>query len=389
MRIDTAQRRARLVARHLLGPGARVADPVAVADAVVALHATDPATVFLSAAARMTEPDVATVERALYQDRTLLRLLAMRRTMFVVGVGLSPVVNAGAARAVAAKQRVGLLRYLAEGGGWDERWLADAERAVVTALGRRGSATAAELAEDVPALRAQVVVGAGKNYEATQNVNSRVLRVMAAENRIQRDRPRGGWTSSQFRWSLAPDLVDLPVAEAQAELARCWLARYGPGTEADLAWWTGWTRTNVRKALAAVGAEPVDLDEGTGFVLPGDTAPVAPVSPWAALLPALDPTPMGWQHRDWYLPAEHRAQLFDQTGNVGPTVWWDGRVVGGWAQRPDGQIVWGLLDPVGAEAATAIAAEAARLAAWIGDVRITPRFRTPLEHRLRTTTLTP
>ncbi len=46
MRIDTAQRRARLVARHLLAPGSRVAHPVAVADAVVALHATDPATVF-------------------------------------------------------------------------------------------------------------------------------------------------------------------------------------------------------------------------------------------------------------------------------------------------------------------------------------------------------
>ncbi|HEY3611796.1 MAG TPA: winged helix DNA-binding domain-containing protein [Pseudonocardiaceae bacterium] len=388
MRIDTAQRRARLVARHLLVPGARVVDPVVVADAVVALHATDPATVFLSAAARMTVPDVAAVEGALYQDRTLLRLLAMRRTMFVVSAGLGPVVDAGAARAVAAKQRVGLLRYLAEGGGWDERWLADAERAVVTALGGRGSATAAELAEDVPALRAQVVVAAGKSYEATQNVNSRVLRVMAAENRIRRDRPRGGWTSSQFRWSLAPALADLPVAAAQAELARCWLARYGPGTEADLAWWTGWTRAAARRALVAVGAEPVDLDEGTGFVLPDDVAPVVPVSPWVALLPALDPTPMGWQHRDWYLPAEHRAQLFDQTGNVGPTVWWDGRVVGGWAQRPDGQIVWELLDPAGVDIA-AIETEAARLVAWIGDVRITPRFRTPLEHRLRTTTCVP
>jgi hypothetical protein len=93
---------------------------------------------------------------------------------------------------------------------------------------------------------------------------------------------------------------------------------------------------------------------------------------------------MGWQHRDWYLPIEHRARLFDQTGNVGPTVWWDGRVVGGWAQRPDGQIVWELLEPLGPEAVEAIEVEVARLMAWIGDARITPRFRTPLEHRLRT-----
>ena len=380
--IDTAQRRARLVARHLLTPATRVGDAVAVADAVVALHATDPATVFLSAAARMTDISVDAVERALYTDRALARLLAMRRTMFVVSADLARVVDSAAGRAIAAKQRVGLLRYLADGGGWDERWLSTVEHDVLAALARRGSATATELAADVPALREQVVLTDNKGGQLTQNVNSRVLRVLAAENRIRRDRPRGGWTSSQFRWSLGAALPELPAAEAKAELARRWLARYGPGTEADLVWWTGWTRTDTRKALAAVGAEPVELAQGNGFVLPGDTEPVPAHPPSAALLPALDPTPMGWQQRDWYLPAAQRAELFDKTGNVGPTVWWDGRVVGGWAQRADGGIVWHLLDDVDTDAITAIEAEAARLAAWTTDVRITPRFRTPLERRL-------
>jgi len=117
-------------------------------------------------------------------------------------------------------------------------------------------------------------------------------------------------------------------------------------------------------------------------VLPGDTDPVPVHQPWAALLPALDPTPMGWRERDWYLPVEHRAALFDSTGNVGPTVWWDGRVVGGWAQAAAGEIVWELLDDVGADAVAAIETEAARLAEWTTGVRITPRFRTPLERRL-------
>jgi hypothetical protein len=379
--IDTEQRRARLVWRHLLAPAERVGDAVSVADALVALHATDPATVFLSAAVRMRDVGVAAVEDALYTDRTLVRVLAMRRTMFVVSAGSAAVVDSAAGRPIAAKQRVGLLKYLADGGGWDARWLADTERDVLAALAERGSATATELASDVPALREQVVMAAGKNYE-TQNVNSRVLRVMAAENRIRRDRPRGGWTSSQFRWSTGAAPPQLPAADAKTELVRCWLARYGPGTEADLVWWTGWTRTDVRKAIAALGAQPVELPDATGFVLPGDTEPVPVPEPAAALLPALDPTPMGWQQRDWYLPAGHRADLFDQTGNVGPTVWWDGRVVGGWAQRPSGEIVWRLLDDVGAAAATAIGAEAARLAQWVGDARVTPRFRTPLERRL-------
>jgi hypothetical protein len=93
---------------------------------------------------------------------------------------------------------------------------------------------------------------------------------------------------------------------------------------------------------------------------------------------------MGWRERDWYLRPELRPRLFDGSGNVGPTVWWDGQVVGGWAQRKDGEIVWRILTPggLGHEADTAIAAAAERLRAWVGTTPITPRFRTPLEREL-------
>ncbi|HEX6390519.1 MAG TPA: M48 family metalloprotease, partial [Solirubrobacteraceae bacterium] len=48
-------------------------------------------------------------------------------------------------------------------------------------------------------------------------------------------------------------------------------------------------------------------------------------------------------------------RLFDRSGNIGPTVWCDGRIVGGWAQRTDGEIALALLEDVGAGAAAAIA----------------------------------
>jgi hypothetical protein len=381
--LTDAERRGRLADRHLLGPAARARTPEEVADTLVGLHGTDPATVFLAVAARMAEATPAALEAALYEEVTLLRLLAMRRTMFVVGRELAAVVDASTARAVAARERKGLLGYLADGGGWDAAWLAAAEAETLAVLDASAPLTGAELGAAVPALRERVVVAVGKPYETTQTVASRVLRVLAAENRIRRDRPRGSWTSSQFRWVPGEPFPPLPVAEAQAELARRWLAAYGPGTEADLAWWTGWTLGDVRRALAAVGAEQVGLDDGsTGCVLPGDTGPAPATAPYATLLPALDPTGMGWRHRDWYLPPQHTAELFDRTGNIGPTVWWDGRIVGGWAQRPDGELVWQLLDDVGTEALAAIGAEAATLTAFIGEVRITPRFRTPLERRL-------
>jgi hypothetical protein len=45
-------------------------------------------------------------------------------------------------------------------------------------------------------------------------------------------------------------------------------------------------------------------------------------------------------------------------------------------------VVCRLLEDVGAEAAAAVAAQSAALEAWLGDSRVTPRFRTPLEREL-------
>jgi hypothetical protein len=381
-KIDTAERRARIGARQL----ARRETPLAVADDLVALHATDAATVYLSLAARLDAPGVAAVERALYDDVALVRLLAMRRTLFVVPVDLAPVVDSAAARAIAAKEREKLLAFLAAGGGWDAAWLAAAEQETLAALHRLGPSSGQQLGTAVPALQERVTVAAGKPYEAVQTVASRVLRVLAAENRIRRDRPRGGWTSSAYRWVESTPWPDLPVEQARAELVRRWLASYGPGTEADLKWWTGWPLGAVRRALAAVRAERVSLPDADpanadAFVLPGDTAPTL-AAPRAALLPALDPTPMGRRERDWYTDPDHAGLLFDRTGNIGPTVWWDGRVIGGWAQAADGSVAWRLLVDVGAEAVAAVRAEAEQLTAFLGDARVTPRFRTPLEREL-------
>jgi hypothetical protein len=63
-------------------------------------------------------------------------------------------------------------------------------------------------------------------------------------------------------------------------------------------------------------------------------------------------------------------------------VWCDGRVVGGWGQRQNGTLAFKLLEDVGHEAAERVEAAAHGLEAWLGPVRVTPRFRTPLEREL-------
>jgi hypothetical protein len=394
-RISAAQRRARLGRRHRLAGSARASTVEDAARSLVALHATDPATVFLSLRARVGDVTVAGVERALYTDRTVLRMMAMRRTLFVVPVESVPVVQAAASRAVAATQRRRYLSLLT-GNPTDPpvtghaEWLADVEAGTLKALRARGEAIGADLSADEPRLRTSVLFNADRSYGGPQKITSWVLNLMSLDGHIVRTRPRGSWISQQWRWAPADawlpagvgDLpADVPAEAARTELVRLWLARFGPAPVTDVKWWTGWPLGQVRAALAAIGPEEVDLDGEPGVLLPGDDGDDDAPEPFVALLPGLDPTPMGWAGRSWFL-GPHAGALFDRNGNIGPTVWCDGRIVGGWAQRGEGEVVFRLLEDIGSEAAAAVAVEAAGLAAWAGPVRVTPRFRTPLEKEL-------
>ena len=387
-RISVEERRTRLARRHYLAPGTRAGDVVELAGALAGLHATDPATVFLSARARLRNPAAAEVERALYEERSLLRMIGMRRTMFVLPLELAAVVQAACTDAIATAQRRRYAKLIEEGGIAEdgEAWLADAGAAAMEALAARGEAFAAELSADLAPLREKLYFGAGKKWAGSQTMTTWVLFLLAAEGSIVRGRPRGAWTSSQWRWVPASAWLPAPLprlepAAARAELARRWLTAYGPATVADLKWWSGWTVTQTRAALAAIGAVDVDLDGTPGVVLRDDVDAEPSPEPWVALLPALDPTVMGWKERAWYL-GEHGPALFDRSGNAGPTVWWHGRIVGGWAVRKDGEIAFRLLEDVGADAVAAVEAEAARLAAWLGETNVVPRFGTPLEREL-------
>ena len=385
--ISADERRARLGVRHRLAPSQHGADAAAVSGDLVCLHATDPSTVYLSLWARIPEFATGDLDEALYEDRSLLRMLAMRRTMFVVPVDDAPALHAAASLGVARTERRRNEQMAAMLGIEDVGvWLDEAEAATIEALERRGEATAQELAVDVPALREKVRANVGKRYEADIGMSSRVLLVLAAEGRIVRARPRGTWLSSQYRWTtmlrwLGRAMPALPVAEAQATLIGRWLARFGPGTEGDIRWWTGLTAREVRAATARVAAVEVDLDGQVGLALPDDLEPTPTPEPWVALLPSLDATTMGWQQRDWYL-GPHRSRLFDTNGNAGATIWSDGRIVGGWAVRDDGEVVTLLLEDVGGEARAAVEREAARLTTWLRAVRVIPRFPTPIQREL-------
>jgi len=383
-RFDVAERRARLVRRHHLAPDHRASDVLAASDGLVCLHATDPPGVYMAAWARVDGLTVADVDKALYVDRTLVKHLCMRRTLFVFRHELLGVTVAAAGTRVADQERRRLAKEVEKAGLVDDgaAWLRAAEAATLEALDDMGEATSTELRAAVDLLQGSTVYAPDKPYGGNVPVGPRVLTCLSAAGKILRASNRGGWTVSRPAWARTPTWLGEepevpPEREARADLVRRWLFAFGPATVADLKWWLGSTVTAVRAALVDVGAVEVDLHGEPGMALADDLDPVPAPEPSAALLPPLDPTTMGWFERDWYL-GPHRAAIFDSTGNGGTTAWWDGRIVGGWYQGPDGEVLLQLLEDVGREATGALEHEAARLTTWLGGVRVAPRFPSPL-----------
>ncbi|MFV0525844.1 MAG: winged helix DNA-binding domain-containing protein [Acidimicrobiales bacterium] len=391
MHIDDDQRRARLARRHALTADDRVGGTLEAAEAVVALHATEPASVYLSAQAR-AEVTMEDVEAAIYRDRSVVRQLAMRRTVFAFPRRLLPAVWGSAAARVAAQQRAQLARDLLRHGDLDAdpagaaAWVDDATGAAFRYLADHGPTTTMDLRAALPRLDTRITRSPGTRYGGTFPVAPNVMTVLAAGGTVVRGTNDGNWRTSRPRWTTTADWLGEPARPTTPEegyriLVEAWLRRFGPGTEDDLVWWLGATKGAVRQAIRSLDVVTVTVDahphdRGPGpdglvrdaLLMADDTDPVDPPEPWAALLPVLDPTTMGWKHRGFYL-GPHRDRLFDRNGNAGSTAWWNGRIVGGWAQRPDGEVVVLPIGDVGAEAEAALEREAERLTTFLaGDV---------------------
>ena len=164
---DRAERQRRLLARHhLAAPAASVEQ---VAGDLVGLHSTDPATVVLALRARLEPFAVGDLEDALYERRTLLRMLAMRRTMFVAPLDLAAVMDAACTRALVPGERRKLVALLEAAGVADdaEAWIDRVGAETLAALHAGGPQPANQLTKVVPDLARQLAMATGKPYEGT------------------------------------------------------------------------------------------------------------------------------------------------------------------------------------------------------------------------------
>jgi hypothetical protein len=388
---DIAERRARMIARHHLAASGSTIEQIA--NDLVGLHSTDPATVYLSLFNRLAGFGVADLEDALYERRTLTRILGMRRTLFAAPRELGAVIDAACTKALIAGERRRTIQLLeAEGIANAAEVLESACQATLAALrDADGPLPARNLTPMVQELRTRVTMAPGKKYEAAPAITNRVCLHLSTEGHIVRTRPLGSWVSSQYRWTPTErwfdPIPDVPVDAARRELVTRWLRTFGPGTTTDIVWWTKWTKGDVTRILDEIDAVAVTVEPSPGadpapaWVLPDDLDDAPPVRRIVRLLPGLDPTIMGWKERAWYF-GPSMPDLFDRNGNAGPLVFVDGIAVGAWAQRADGHVVTEVLEPVSLQARKGISVAADVLTQWFRGVRVTPRFPNPLERRL-------
>ena len=386
--ITPEQRRRVIARRHLLDGSA--GGPNEVATTLVGLHATDPATPFLSVFARSGTSTIADIVHAMYALRSMVRWMAMRRTLFVFPTADIADIQGAISTPLAASLRRQLLSRIRRNGsqpaieGALDIWLDDVERQTLAALVDAGLATGAQLAARVPGLA--TVVLPGSPSEVRQKVTSPLLTVMSADGMLVRGKPTGAWTSRNHLWEPASawwphGLEATSEADAQSALARRYLEQYGPTTADDLQWWTGWNKTTTARALAHLPTTDVDLSGRVGLMVGELDLEIPDDPPHATLLPSLDSTPMGWKEREWFLSIDQH-EIFDTAGNIGPTLWWDGEIIGSWAVAPSGEVRTAVRADRGTEATGAVHAAAAELERRLDGTVVTPSIRTQLEKSL-------
>ncbi len=388
--ISDEQRRWRLAHRHRLTEAGRTNDIASIAADLVGLHASDPATVYLSCLVRMERPLVEPVSKALYTDRSVVRHHAMRRTMWVMVPETARRAHAAATAKIAIAERKRTIAAMLETTDVvdPQVWMDGALQEIRALLAERGPETTRAIGQALPHLVLPMRLGATTKNPATVNAHTKVLQGAGFDAELVRAAPTGDWTSAEYAWSTVDDWLGVPIGggeelPAATRLLDDWLARFGPATETDIRWWFGWTATLTRKALAGAAAAQVELQDGRlAWIRADDQGDVDDPGPWVRLLPGLDPTSMGWKEREWYLDAAYTRELFDRFGNAGPTVWADGRVVGAWGQGNDGEIRTEIMESLPSDHQRLLGEAVDELAAAIGDVVVRPRFPSPMLRRM-------
>jgi len=340
---------------------------LAVATRLCGLHAQVLSCAELTAWARVEGLRRGAVARALWKDRTLVKTWAMRGTLHLLPARELPLWHAALSqnprylRPMAWKKYFGItleeLDRLSEAVGEALAGRVLTREELVKEVGRRSGSKA---------FAAKLALSSWGTVLKPAAFAGRLCFGPSLGQRVRFTHP-ATWADSARR------AVD--PAAALLEVARRFLAAYGPATEHDLArWWGGGGVAGARRSITALGDEavPVDLEGSKAWMLAADARELGEAAPpkSARLLPGFDQYVVGAsRHAEKLLPTGLRSRVYRPQGWISPVLLVNGRMEGTWRHELKGSRVEVQIDPFAASASwvrRAVSEEAERLAAFFG-----------------------
>jgi hypothetical protein len=332
---------------------------------LVGLQAQDLPAASLAVRVRSAGLLAADVERARVDERSVVRTWCMRGTLHLVAaddVGwLLSLLGPVFAKPNRRHAELGL----------DQDTRARGIRAIRDILSKHASMTRAEICDQLAA-RAVSITGQAAYH---------LIHLAALEGIICLGPNRDGTPTYVLLDSWINPGKALPGEEALIELARRFLAAYGPAGPEDLAAWSGLPKGDIRHAWPVVTSDAVEVNvRGHPAWIPATRAdwlnePPA-MNPNVRLLAAFDTYLLGYRDREIAVAPEHAKRVNAGGGMIRPTVVVDGRVRGTWTSRRRGgslEVVVEPFDDLPDDARAGLAEEVSDLSRFL-ETRVTSRI---------------
>jgi hypothetical protein len=300
----------------------KINDIVQIVTDIGGLHATSATSPYLSLFARVEKFEKADFSKEVSHRKSLARIRYVRNTVYILPKDFIPL-------AFAATSRLGGMaseRYY-RSFGFSPRDYDRVSRKILDILRGRGLST--------KEIRGKL--------RTTRNI-APLVNLMCDRGLLIRGLSKQGWKSilhTYFRFvDYYPDLnlMDIEEEEAREVVIKQYISSFGPVSEEDITWWTGFPIKQVRKILGKLEKDISTVEisglEGCFFLLSSELEPLRssefPRTPVVNLLPYLDPYLMGYKHRERYLDPQRYKMIFDRSGNATSAILLDGQVIGVW-----------------------------------------------------------
>jgi hypothetical protein len=336
----------------------RINDVVQIVEDIFGLHATGQATPYISLLQRCRNFTREDLDQNLYVSKTLGKIRCVRKTLYVVVKEMIPIAFS-ATKSIVQPISEKYSQFL----GVDNKQFSEARQAILLLL--RGNGMIASQVKS--ALNTEVNISA-------------VLNLMCDQGLLIRGKPQTGWRSNihtYYRFDEHFPDIDLHrvnETEARRILVRQYIASFGPATQDDIAWWTGFTKSEVKNIVVNLGDTLTTID---GYiVLSSELSALENCHPGLShtvnMLPSLDPYIMGYKERERYLRREDYEYVFDRSGNGTSTILLDGRVIGVWdyEDKPLPVVKYLLFHEVGDETHREIVLSAKEVGSFIAGKEV-------------------